>query len=41
MGWRIPGAQEILWIFGNSIPQFNPDGSILRVISTFNRHHPT
>ena len=35
MGWRIPGAQEILWIFGNSIPQFNPDGSILRVISTF------
>lgn len=35
LGWRILGAQEILWIFGNSIPQFNPDGSILRVISTF------
>jgi PAS domain S-box-containing protein len=35
MAWRIPGVEEILWIFGNSIPQFNPDGSILRVISTF------
>lgn len=35
MGWRIPGAPEILWIFGNSVPQFNPDGSILRVISSF------
>jgi len=35
MGWRIPGAPEILWIFGNAVPQFNPDGSILRVISTF------
>lgn len=35
MGWRRPGVPEILWIFGNSIPQFNPDGSILRVISTF------
>jgi PAS domain S-box-containing protein len=35
MGWRIPGAHEILWIFGSAIPQFNPDGSILRVISTF------
>lgn len=35
MGWRVPGTPEILWIFGNSIPQFNPDGSILRVISSF------
>ena len=35
MGWRIPGVPEILWIFGNAIPQFNPDGSILRVISSF------
>jgi PAS domain S-box-containing protein len=35
MGWRIPGIPEILWIFGNAIPQFNPDGSILRVISSF------
>ncbi|MGB2675744.1 MAG: PAS domain S-box protein [Candidatus Acidiferrum sp.] len=35
MGWRRSGSPEILWIFGNSVPQFNPDGSILRVISTF------
>ncbi len=35
LGWRRPGSPDILWIFGNSIPQFNPDGSILRVISTF------
>jgi PAS domain S-box-containing protein len=35
MGWRRPGVRDILWIFGNSVPQFNPDGSILRVISTF------
>ncbi|HET7107865.1 MAG TPA: PAS domain S-box protein [Candidatus Acidoferrum sp.] len=35
MGWRIPGVPEILWIFGNAIPQFNPDGSILRVIASF------
>ena len=35
MGWRRPGVPEILWIFGNSVPQFNPDGSILRVISSF------
>jgi PAS domain S-box-containing protein len=35
MGWRRPGNPELLWIFGNAIPQFNPDGSILRVIGTF------
>ena len=35
MGWRRSDSSEILWIFGNAIPQFNPDGSILRVISTF------
>ncbi len=35
MGWRRPGSPEILWIFGNAAPQFNPDGSLLRVISTF------
>ncbi len=35
LGYRIPGTSEILWIFGNAIPQFNPDGSILRVIATF------
>jgi len=35
MGWRRPGIPETLWIFGNAVPQFNPDGSILRVIGTF------
>ena len=35
MGWLRPGFPEILWIFGNAVPQFNPDGSILRVISSF------
>jgi PAS domain S-box-containing protein len=35
MGWRRPSLPGTLWIFGNAIPQFNPDGSILRVISTF------
>ena len=35
MGWQRSGSPEILWIFGNSVPQFNLDGSILRVISSF------
>jgi len=35
LGYRIPGTSEILWIFGSAIPQFNPDGSLLRVIGTF------
>ena len=35
IGWRGPGITEILWIFGNAVPQFGPDGSILRVISSF------
>lgn len=35
LGWRRPGSSEVLWIFGNSVPQFSPDGSILRVISSF------
>ncbi len=35
IGWRRPGIPEILWIFGNAIPQFGPDGGILRVISSF------
>jgi len=35
MGWRRPGVPEILWIFGNAVPQFNPDGSLRRVISSF------
>lgn len=35
LGWRKPGGSEVRWIFGNAVPQFNPDGSILRVIASF------
>jgi len=35
MGWRRPATGEIIWIFGNAVPQFAPDGSVLRVISAF------
>jgi PAS domain S-box-containing protein len=35
IGWRRPGIPELLWIFGNAVPQFGPDGTILRVISSF------
>ncbi len=35
MGWRRPGSNDILWIFGNAVPQFAADGSILRVITSF------
>ena len=35
LGWRRPGIPEVIWIFGNAVPQFAPDGSILRVISSF------
>ena len=35
LGWRPPGASEVTWIFGNAVPQFAPDGSLLRVIAAF------
>jgi signal transduction histidine kinase len=35
LGWRRRGASEVTWIFVNAMPQFAPDGSILRVISSF------
>jgi len=35
MGWRRPGIPETLWLFGNAVPQLNPDGSVLRVIFSF------
>ncbi len=35
MGWRRPGVTEILWLFGNSVPQIGTDGSVLRIISSF------
>jgi len=38
MGWRIPGVPEIVWIFGNAIPQFNPDGSGKRTYASGTRN---
>jgi len=34
-GWRRPDHPDILWISSNTSPQFAPDGSLLRVISSF------
>src|SRR5215472_13225519 len=35
MGWRRPDSSEIIWIYGNAVPQYGPDGAILRVIASF------
>jgi PAS domain S-box-containing protein len=35
IGWRRAESSEVLWILGNSVPQFAPDGSVSAVISTF------
>jgi len=35
IGWRHADSKETLWIFGNAVPQYAPDGSILRVITSF------
>lgn len=35
MGFRHPGSSNILWTFGNVIPQFGPNGEIVRLISSF------
>jgi len=35
MGWRRPGNPDILWIFGNSVPQFSADGKLSGVITSF------
>jgi len=35
MGWRHPDRPGTLWIYGNAFPQFNPDGSLLHVVSSF------
>jgi PAS domain S-box-containing protein len=34
-GWRHIQTQQTLWLFGNAIPQYAPDGTILRVITSF------
>jgi PAS domain S-box-containing protein len=33
-GFRRPGTGEIVWIYGSSIPQFDGDGSVQRIIAT-------
>lgn len=35
VGWHLPGSTEILWTWGNAVPQFAPDGSISVVICSF------
>jgi len=35
LGLHRPGNSDLLWIFGNALPQFAPDGSLLRVITSF------
>ncbi len=35
LGWRLPNKPDLLWTYGNAIPQFAPDGSLLRVIASF------
>jgi PAS domain S-box-containing protein len=34
IGFRRPGSDEVLWIYGNAVPQLNADGSVRRVIAT-------
>ena len=34
IGFRRPGIDSILWVYGNAVPQLNPDGSIRRIIAT-------
>jgi PAS domain S-box-containing protein len=34
MGFRRPGIEGILWVYGSAVPQLNPDGSIRRIIAT-------
>jgi len=35
MGLRRRGSPEVLWIFGNVTPQFDENGTVIRVISSF------
>ncbi|HKV04626.1 MAG TPA: PAS domain S-box protein [Candidatus Acidoferrales bacterium] len=34
MGFRRPGSQEILWVYGSAVPYFASDGSLRRIIAT-------
>ncbi len=35
IGFRHPGSENILWTFGNIVPQFDSSGSVIRLISSF------
>jgi two-component system, NarL family, sensor kinase len=35
LGWRRPGNSDLLWIYGNAIPQFDETRRMVRVITTF------
>jgi PAS domain S-box-containing protein len=35
MAFRVPGSDQLVWIFGSAVPQFDANGNIVRVISSF------
>jgi PAS domain S-box-containing protein len=35
MAFRLSGSENIFWLFGSSIPQFDSHGNLIRVISSF------
>jgi PAS domain S-box-containing protein len=35
LGWRRADSNDIIWTFGNAVPQFGPDGHLLRIIASF------
>ncbi|HKM91517.1 MAG TPA: PAS domain S-box protein [Candidatus Acidoferrales bacterium] len=35
IGWRRPGSGEVLWMFGNAVPQFSADGKLATIIVSF------
>ena len=34
-GYRYPGSAKILWTYGNIVPQFNANGDLVRLISSY------
>jgi PAS domain S-box-containing protein len=34
IGFKRPGSDAVLWVYGSAVPQFNSDGSIKRIIAT-------
>jgi PAS domain S-box-containing protein len=35
MAFRRPSSDRLIWIFGSSVPQFDSNGNVIRVISSF------